>query len=515
MSENAPIVRFEHISMQFPGVLANDNVTLEIRKGEVFALVGENGAGKSTLMNLLYGLQKPTLGRIEIKGKPTSPHHDPTRAMAMGVGMVHQHFKLVPGFTVAQNIALGMEPKKHKLFYDQKRINAEVTELCERFGLPLNPQDTVGELSVGLQQRVEILKALHRGADVLVLDEPTAVLTPQETEELFQVIRRIVAEKEMTVILITHKLGEVMRLSDRVGVMRRGKLLDVLNTSETDERKLAALMVGREVLFSELREGAPGTREVLSVDRLSALDDRGLPAVKGISLTVHEGEIVGVGGVEGNGQTELRGCIRGMRPQTGGTVTLNGRNISRLDPRQIRAMGVSWIPEDRLRTGLSAQATVTENLLVGKQRLPEFSRFSLHYRKGNARRYGEKLASEFDIRSGGLELPVGSLSGGNMQKTILAREFSFDSPVLVISQPTRGVDIGAIEFIHEKIMEKRNAGCAILLVSADLDELFRLSDQLITIYEGQITGRFPNGEIDREEIGYYMTGGRQKEAGQA
>ena len=512
MNENQPIVSFEHVTMQFPGVLANDDVTLSIQRGEVFALVGENGAGKSTLMNLLYGLQKPTLGTIRIKGQKITARHDPLRAMAMGVGMVHQHFKLVPSFTVAQNIALGMEPKKKGLFYDQRRINSEVRVLSDRFGLPVNPEDTVGELSVGLQQRVEILKALHRGADVLILDEPTAVLTPHETDELFDVIRKIVREKSMTVILITHKLGEVMQLSDRVGVMRRGKLLGVVNTPETNERALAAMMVGRDVIFDELREGAPGKREVLVVQSLKALDDRGLPAIKGIDLTVHEGEIVGVCGVEGNGQTELTECIMGMRPQTAGTVTLNGIDVTNLDPREMRAKGVSWIPDDRLRTGLSAKATVTENLLVGKQRQAEFSLHGIHYRKRNASRYAEKLAGEFDIRSGGLDIPVGSLSGGNMQKAILAREFSFDSPVLVISQPTRGVDIGAIEFIHEKILEKRNAGCAILLVSADLDELFRLSDRLVTLFEGQITGRFDVNGIDRQEIGYYMTGGRQKEA---
>ena len=515
MSAEGPVVRFEHVTVQFPGVLANDDVSLDIRRGEVFALVGENGAGKSTLMNVLYGLQKPTLGSLWIKGRKIGPRHDPLRAMAMGVGMVHQHFKLVPSFTVAQNIVLGMEPKRRGLFYDQKRADHDVRALGERFGLPVNPADTVGELSVGLQQRVEILKALHRGADVLILDEPTAVLTPHETDELFEVIRRIVAEKGMTVILITHKLGEVMALSDRVGVMRRGKLLGVLPTAETDERVLAAMMVGRDVIFDELREGAPGEQVVLAVRGLAAKDDRGLPAVRGVDLTVHAGEIVGVCGVEGNGQTELTECIMGMRPQTGGTVTLNGRDISRHTPRAIRAMGVSWIPEDRLSTGLSAKATVTENLLVGKQRQPAFSLLGIHYRRRNARRYAAKLAEEFDIRSGGLELPAASLSGGNMQKTILAREFSFDSPVLVISQPTRGVDIGAIEFIHEKILEKRNAGCAILLVSADLDELFRLSDRLVTLYEGQITGRFEAGSIDKQEIGYYMTGGRQKEARKA
>jgi general nucleoside transport system ATP-binding protein len=510
MQETAPIVRFEHVTMQYPGVLANDDVSLDVFPGEVFALVGENGAGKTTLMNLLYGLQRPTLGKIYIKGRPVSARHDPLRAMSMGVGMVHQHFKLVPSFTVAQNIALGMEPKRRGVFFNRRRAEEDVRALCQRFGLPLNPADVVGELSVGLQQRVEILKALHRGADVLVLDEPTAVLTPHETDELFEVIRNIVKEKGMTVILITHKLGEVTALSDRVGVMRRGKLLGVLNTADTDERALAAMMVGRDVIFDDLRKGAPGTREVLTVRNLAARDDRGLPAVKGVSLTVHEGEILGVCGVEGNGQTELAECIMGMRPQTGGTVTLDGKDVSRLDPRAIRAMGVSWIPEDRLRTGLSEKATVMENLLVGKQRLPEFSFFGVHYRRRNARRYAEKLADAFDIRSGGVELPVSSLSGGNMQKAILAREFSFDSSLLVVNQPTRGVDIGAIEFIHEKIIEKRNAGCAILLVSADLEELFRLSDRLVTVFEGRVTGRFDAGAVSMLQIGYYMTGGRQE-----
>jgi simple sugar transport system ATP-binding protein len=269
------------------------------------------------------------------------------------------------------------------------------------------------------------------------------------------------------------------------------------------------------VIFDELRTGEPGGQAVLTVQNLSAADDRGLPAVRGISLTVHAGEIVGVCGVEGNGQTELTECIMGMRPQTAGTVTINGGEVSRLDPRAIRAMGVSWIPDDRLRTGLSAKATVTENLLVGKQRRAEFSSFHIHYQKKAARAYAQKLADAFDIRAGGLDLPAESLSGGNMQKAIVAREFSFDSPVLVISQPTRGVDIGAIEFIHEKIMEKRNAGCAILLVSADLDELFRLSDTLVTIYEGRITARFAAGEIDKQGISYYMTGGRQSEEAQA
>ncbi|MDD3411253.1 MAG: ABC transporter ATP-binding protein [Eubacteriales bacterium] len=505
------IVRFEHVTMQFPGVLAVDDVSLSVRRGEVFALVGENGAGKSTLMNLLYGLQKPTLGEIYIKNQPAGPAHDPLRAMAMGVGMVHQHFKLVPSFTVAQNIALGREPRRGSL-YDLKKAREDAKALSERFGLPLDPDDVVSELSVGLQQRVEILKALGRGADVLVLDEPTAVLTPQETDELFEVIRRIVKEKSMTVLLITHKLNEVMALSDRVGVMRRGRLLDVVETSQTSERALAALMVGRDVIFDEIRDHRPRGKEMLVVRGLTARDDRGLPALKGVDLTVHAGEILGVCGVEGNGQSELTECIMGMRPQTGGTVTLDGRDISRMIPRDIRRMGVSYIPEDRLRTGLSAQATVAENLLLGKQRRPEFTRFGVHFRSRAVRRYAEQLSQEFDVRASGVDAQVSELSGGNMQKIILAREFTFDSPVLVISQPTRGVDIGAIEFIHEKIMEKRNAGCAILLVSADLEELFRLSDRLVTLYEGQITGRFDIGGISMQDIGWYMTGGRQEAA---
>ena len=506
--ESAEIVRFSHVSMQFPGTLANDDVSLAIRRGEVFALVGENGAGKSTLMNLLYGLHHPTLGEIMIGGQQTGAQHSPQQAMRMGVSMVHQHFKLVPSFTVTQNVLLGHEPR-HGLFYDAKAARESVSELSRRYGLQVEPEAVVGELSVGLQQRVEILKALRTGADVLILDEPTAVLTPQETEELFEVIRRIVREKNMTVILITHKLPEVMRVSDRVGVMRRGRLEKVLTTAETSEREIAGLMVGRDVLFGELpREGERGA-ETLAIRGLCANSDRGLPALRGVELTVHAGEIVGVCGVEGNGQTELTECVMGMRPQTAGTVTLRGRDISRLSPREIRAMGVSYIPDDRVRVGMDVKASVADNLLLGKQRDREFSRLGIHLRRGKVRAYAERLAQRYDIRTSGVDELGGSLSGGNMQKVIIAREFSFGTPVLVISQPTRGVDIGAIEFIHERIMEKRKEGCAILLVSADLDELFRLSDTLVTIFDGKITARFAAGEIDKQEIGYYMTGGGQ------
>ncbi len=507
-----PIVEFSHVSMQYPGVLANDDVSLSIRKAEVFALVGENGAGKSTLMNLLYGLQKPTLGSIFIGGQKTPNAYNPEKAMAMGVSMVHQHFKLVPSFTVAQNILLGQEPKKNGLLYDMAKANATVEALASQYGLTVCPTDVVGELSMGLQQRVEILKALRQGADVLILDEPTAVLTPQETDELFEVIRRMVRERGMTVILITHKLPEVMRVSDRVGVMKRGKLVSMLTTGQTNEKEIASLMVGRDVLFDELRGEHPLGAEVLRVAGLQALSDRNIPAVRDVDLLVHAGEIVGICGVEGNGQTELAECIMGMRPQQGGTVTLNGRDISRLSPGEIRAMGVSFIPEDRLRTGLSAKSSVTDNLLLGKQRSPAFSLLGIHLRRNKAKQQAQSLVSEYDIRTWGVDELIGSLSGGNMQKVVIAREFSFGSPLLLISQPTRGVDIGAIEFIHESIMKQRNNGCAILLISADLDELFRLCDKLVTLFEGRVTGRFDAGTITREEIGYYMTGGKQEGA---
>ena len=506
------IVRFSHVSMQFPGTLANDDISLSIYEGEVFALVGENGAGKSTLMNLLYGLNQPTLGEIFIGGQPTGSQHSPEKAMQMGVSMVHQHFKLVPSFTVAQNILLGHEPKKLGLFYDGKKANDTVRKLSETYGLEVNPTDVVRDLSIGLQQRVEILKALRTGAKVLILDEPTAVLTAQETEELFGVIRRIVREKNMTVIMITHRLPEVMQISDRVGVMRRGKMIDVLNTAHTSEQGISSLMVGRDVIFDDLRTDKEAGEERLVIKGLCACNDRTLPALRGIDLSVRAGEIVGVCGVEGNGQTELSECIMGMRPQTGGTVTLNGVDISRMQPRQIREMGVSFIPEDRLSTGVDQKSSIAENLALGKHRGRELSFFGIHLRHGRVKKHAQQLEKQFDIRCAGVDEPVKSLSGGNVQKVVIAREFTFDTPVLVICQPTRGVDIGAIEFIHERIIEKRNEGCAILLISADLDELFRLSDTLVTLYDGRITGRFKAGEITMEEIGFYMLGAKQQEA---
>lgn len=511
LAQGETIVSFQHVSMQFPGVLANHDVTLDIRKGEVFALVGENGAGKSTLMNILYGLNTPTSGKVLVKGSQVT-HFSPSEAIARGVGMVHQHFMLVPSFTVAQNIVLSNEPRRLGIFCDFAKAEEETQALVQEYGLTVDPRAKVEDISVGLQQRVEILKTLRRGADVLILDEPTAVLTPQETDELFGVIRRMVQEKQMTIIIITHKLYEVMAISDRVGVMRQGKLVGVAETKDVNERILAAMMVGKEVLLDALdREDRGETETAVEVRDLQALDNRGLPAVRGVSLTVRRGEILGIAGIEGNGQSELIEAITGMRPLRGGTVTIMGKSIAGKTPGEIRALGLAHVPEDRLATGVCAPADITDNLIVGKEKDPRFSWKRIHMKRKAIRAYAQEIFQRFDIRGAGVDTAVGSLSGGNIQKVVVAREFSFDTPVLIISQPTRGVDIGAMDFIHQQIMQKRNAGCAILLVSADLDELLRLSDRLLTIYEGRITGEFQAGDIDKREISYYMTGGRKEE----
>ena len=503
-------VQFKHISMEFPGVLANDDVSLDIRRGEVFALVGENGAGKTTLMNILYGINEPTDGEVIIGGKKVE-HFSPKNAISLGVGMVHQHFMLVPSFTVAQHIVMSKEPRKLGFLFDNRAAEKKTRELVDNYGLVVDPSAVVREISVGLQQRVEILKTLYRGADILILDEPTAVLTPQETDELFAVIRRVVKEHGMTVIIITHKLYEVMAISDRVGVMRKGRLIGVADTCDMDEKKLASMMVGRPVLYDRLEKtGVPG-EERIKVDDLHVLDNRGLPAVDGLSLSVRAGEVLGIAAIEGNGQSELLEAITGMRPIESGEISICGQSIRGKDPGEIRRLGLAHIPEDRLATGVSRDASVTDNLIVGRHREKAFNRFGFHQRTSTIERYAQQVYDNFDIRGAGLEVNVGSMSGGNMQKVVVAREFSFDTPVLIIAQPTRGVDVGAIEFIHSRIIEKRNAGCAILLCSADLDEVFRLSDRIITMYEGHITGHFKASGISKEEIGYYMTGDRSGE----
>ena len=505
-------IRFSHISMEFPGVLANDDISLSIHRGEVFALVGENGAGKSTLMNILYGINEPTAGELFVRGKKVT-EFTPKAAIDRGIGMVHQHFMLVPSFTVAQNIVLGQEPRRTGVLFDNHKAEQLTKQLVAEYGLEVDPEAEVRDISVGLQQRVEILKTLYRGAEILILDEPTAVLTPQETDELFEVIRSIVREKNMTVIIITHKLYEVMAISDRVGVMRAGKLIGVKNTSEVDERILASMMVGRPVLFDHLdKTGEPG-EVAIEVKDLFVADNRGLPAVRGASFAVRKGEVLGIAAIEGNGQSELLEAITGLRKIERGTVTVCGQNAVGKTPGEIREMGLSHVPEDRLSTGVDKVSSVADNLITGRHKEKRFNRFGFHQRRSTIDRYAQELYDKFDIRGAGIHIPVGSMSGGNMQKVVVAREFTFDSPALVISQPTRGVDIGAMEFFHTRIIERRNAGAAILLCSADLDEVFRLSDRIITLYEGRVTGEFQVDRITKEEIGFYMTGSR-KEADQ-
>jgi ABC-type uncharacterized transport systems, ATPase components len=500
-------VQFSHISMEFPGVLANDDISLDIRSGEVFALVGENGAGKSTLMNILYGILEPTNGEVYVEGRKIESF-SPKEAISRGIGMVHQHFMLVPSFTVAQNIVMSKEPKKYGFLFDNKTAEKRTQELVDTYGLSVEPSAVVREISVGLQQRVEILKTLYRGARILILDEPTAVLTPQETDELFDVIRKVVREQGLTVIIITHKLYEVMAISDRVGVMRKGKLVGVKNTCDTDERDLASMMVGRPVLYDELLKENDFGENRIEVEHLTVTDNRGLIAVNDLSLSVRAGEVLGIAAIEGNGQSELIEAVTGMRKPESGSIRIMGKEVAGLSPDKIRAVGLSHIPEDRISTGISSPASVTDNLMVGKHDDKEFNLFGFHQRRSTIERYAKEIYDKFDIRGAGLDVPVGSMSGGNMQKVVVAREFSFDTPVLIIAQPTRGVDVGAIEFIHKAIIDRRNAGAAILMCSADLDEVFRLSDRIITIYEGKITGSFEAGEITKEEIGYYMTGDR-------
>jgi len=501
-----PALQAIGITKRFPGVLANDHVDFTLQKGEIHALLGENGAGKSTLMNIIYGLYQPDEGQIFINGQAVKIH-GPHDAIAHGIGMVHQHFMLVPSFTVAQNIALSREPRRLGLFYDQRKALKTAERLAGEYGLEVPAGARVKDLGVGLQQRVEILKTLHRGADILILDEPTAVLTPQETDELFQVIRRVVREKGMTVILITHKLYEVTAISQRVGVMRGGKLVGVYETEQVDEKMLASLMVGRDMLLAPLlREGAAGV-PLIEAENLQALDARGLPALRGVSLKVRAGEILGVAAVEGNGQRELIQALAGLIPLQGGAVRILGADTRRMGPGQVRALGVCHIPEDRILSGAASAAPIADNLLAGRQRERRFARLGVHLRRGPVRAYARSLVERFDIRAPGIDTPAGALSGGNLQKVVAAREFSLDARVLLIAQPTRGIDIGAMDFIHRLILKKREKGCAILLVSADLDEVLRLSDRVIALYEGKITGEFAAG-ADKAAIGYAMTGGR-------
>ncbi len=500
----APLaVEMRHIRKAWPGVIANDDVNLSVRQGEIHALVGENGAGKTTLMNILYGLIKPTSGEVAINGRPAQIS-GPRDAIRLSIGMVHQHFMLIPPMTVAENIVLGYEPGGTFSAYQQQEARNRIAELSRQYGLHIDPDAVTGQLSVGQQQRVEILKVLYRGAQILILDEPTGVLTPQETQELFQVLRGLVAQGK-TIIFITHKLREVLELSDRVTVLRRGRVVGHLITRETTREEIARMMVGREVLLRVEKSPATPGEVLLRVEQITADSERGLAALRGVSFEVRAGEILGIAGVEGNGQSELVEVVTGLRKATGGRVILGEREVTNLSAREIRKAGLAHIPEDRRGSGLVLTYSIKDNLILGRQRWGQFSLRGLLLKLRQNLAWALRLIREFDIRAPGPSAEARSLSGGNQQKIIVARELSAEPRVLVASQPTRGVDIGAIEFIHRRLIEKRDAGEAILLVSAELDEIRSLSDRIAVMYEGRIVG-VESPDVSEERLGLLMAG---------
>ncbi|TMD19727.1 MAG: ABC transporter ATP-binding protein [Chloroflexi bacterium] len=505
-------VQMRGITKAFPGVVANDHVDLEVRAGEIHALVGENGAGKSTLMNILYGLIHPDSGEIHINGKPVHMA-GPRDAISLGIGMVHQHFMLIPVFSVGENIMLGREPVTGTDFYDHSRARKAINDLTKRYGLALDPDARMGDLPVGLQQRAEIVKVLYRGARILILDEPTGVLTPQQTNELFVVLRDLVKAGK-TIIFISHKLREVLEISDRITVMRRGKVVGHLTTRDTSEEEIATLMVGRAVLLRVDKKPAKPGAVVLKVEDVSANSDRGVPALKGVTFELRQGEILGIAGVEGNGQSELMEVIAGTRRSTGGHILLGDRDITTYDARTERDAGVAFIPEDRRGTGLVLSFSIAENSILGRERSLTFSWHELVLKLVAIRDWARKLVKEFDIRTPSIDVAARNLSGGNQQKVIVAREMGSKPKVLLAAQPTRGVDIGAIEFIHRRIVQERDGGTAVLLVSAELDEVRSLSDRIAVMYEGKIVS-IESPDTPEERLGLLMTGGGKAREGAA
>lgn len=500
----APLVEMKNIVKVYPnGVVANEDVSLSIERGEIHALVGENGAGKTTLMKILYGMERPTGGEILIDGKPVH-FHSSNDAIAAGIGMVHQNFMLIPSFTVAENIVLGQEPVRNSLV-DKKEMIRITETLSKQYGLRVEAEAVVDVINVGMRQRVEILKTLYRGAQILILDEPTAVLTPQETQELFQAVRVLVKQGK-TVIFITHKLREVKEISDRVMVMRGGRIVGIMPTSETTRESLARMMVGRDVFLNVDKPSVQRGKKVMEINNITYISETGRPMLRDMSFNLYEREILGIAGVEGNGQTELVEVLTGLRPATMGDACIDHKSVLNKTPREVRMAHVAHIPEDRLSNGLAMTASIDENLIVDRYFRPPFLKnIAIDYKKVDQQ--GKDLIKEYGIRTPNGRLPVGSLSGGNMQKVIVAREFSSDPVLLIAAQPTRGIDVGATEFIRAQLIRKRTEGTAVLLVSADLAEVMSLSDRIITIYEGQITGVFPDAsQVSEEELGLYMLG---------
>ena len=503
----AAALELRGITKTFPGVVANDHVDFELLRGEVHALLGENGAGKSTLMNILYGLYRADSGEIRLNGEAVS-FGSAKDAIEHGIGMVHQHFMLIPVMTVAENIVLGMEPRSGVLL-DERVAEQRVRELSEQFGLVVDPAALVSDITVGQEQRVEILKALFRGADILVLDEPTAVLTPQEARELFAIIESLKAEGK-SIIFITHKLKEVLEIADRITVLRRGKIIQTVSREGATEASLARAMVGRDVLLRVEKAPAEVGDVLLSVEDLHVFDDRGIEKVRGMSFEVRAGEIVGVAGVDGNGQSELIDALTGLRKVGAGSVSVAGRRLDDASARKVLDAGIGHIPEDRQRRGLVLEFSIAENIaLHDYAREPVAKRGWLF--PARMIELARRLIGEFDVRGGGPLARAGELSGGNQQKVVAAREIARDPKVLIAAQPTRGVDVGAIEYLHSRLVAERDRGRAVLLISLELDEIFSLSDRILVIYEGEIVGEH-TGDVSEQQVGLEMLGIREPAA---
>ena len=497
-------VEMRNIVKKFGDFTANDGINLTVHRGEIHAILGENGAGKSTLMNQLYGLYKPTSGEILVNGKRLEMN-TPRDAIAAGIGMVHQHFMLVQPFTVTENIVLGTEPRKGMVL-DMAAARNNVVEISRRYGLSIDPDAKIEDISVGMQQRVEILKALYRGADVLILDEPTASLTPQEILELIEIMHNLTADGK-SILLITHKLKEIKASADYCTIIRLGKYIDTVDVSQVTEDERASMMVGRQVTFQvEKQEQAPG-EIVLDIRDLHGVDYRGVEILRGLDLNVRRGEIVGIAGIDGNGQTELVEIITGLRKGTSGQITVGGVDIFNKPPRYGFEHGVSSIPADRQKHGLVLEFSVEENLVLQNYRQPRFSRKGL-LKKDAIHEFARECVEKYDVRPAGSEArPAGTLSGGNQQKVIIAREVENNKQLLIAVNPTRGLDVGAIEYVHKYIVEQRNKGNAVLLVSFELDEIMSLSDRINVIYAGQIVSEVPGKEADERELGLMMAGG--------
>lgn len=501
------VIQMIDVTKRFGDFVANDKINLELQKGEIHALLGENGAGKSTLMNMLSGLLEPTEGEIHVKGK-LEKIDSPSKAAKLGIGMVHQHFMLVDAFSVAENIILGSETTKG-LQLDLKTAKAQIKELSEKYGLLVDPDATVRDISVGQQQRVEILKTLYRGADILIFDEPTAVLTPSEITELMQIMKNLIAEGK-SIILITHKLDEIRAVADRITVIRRGVSIETVELGDKTNQELAEMMVGHSVSFVTEKEKAQPKEVVLDVKDLVVREKRGAEAVKKLSLQVHAGEIVGIAGIDGNGQSELIRALTGLQKIESGSVTLKGKDITNQRPRKITEDAVSHVPEDRHRDGLVLQMTVAENIALQTYYKEPLSKFGfLDYKKINA--HARELMEEFDVRGAGELVPAAALSGGNQQKAIIAREIDRNPDLLIVSQPTRGLDVGAIEYIHKRLVQARDEGKAVLVVSFELDEILNVSDRIVVIHDGQIQGEVSPETTNKQELGILMVGGNINE----